>query len=171
VLLFVLDLVRWREVEEYVNWGIILMYGGAIALGAACSKTGAAQWVSQQTISVWAGSPATTVAIISGLSIVLTELLSNAAVVALLMPVTLGVAVEFQMDPRIMALVVAVPAGLGFTMPIGTPANAIAYSSGYLRMRDMVVPGAILAFSSWLVFNVVANLYWPWLGIHMSAPR
>ena len=169
ILLFVLDLVRWREVEQYVNWGIILMYGGAIALGAAVSKTGAAQWMSQQTISLWANSPVAVVAIISGLSIVLTELLSNAAVVALLMPVTLGVATDFKMDPSIMALVVAVPAGLGFTMPIGTPANAIAYSSGYLRMRDMMVPGAILAFASWVVFNLVANFYWPLLGIRFTA--
>ena len=67
-----------------------------------------------------------------------------------------------------MALVVAVPAGLGFTMPIGTPANAIAYSSGYLRMRDMMVPGAILAVASWLVFNLVAHLYWPLIGIHFT---
>jgi sodium-dependent dicarboxylate transporter 2/3/5 len=81
------------------------------------------------------------------------------------MPVTLGVATDFRMDPSIMALAVAVPAGLGFTMPIGTPANAIAYSSGYLRMRDMMLPGAILAFSSWVVFNLVANFYWPLLGI------
>ncbi len=100
VVLFVLELAQWREVEEYVNWGIILMYGGAIALGAAVAKTGAAQWVSQQTISVWADGPTMVVAIISGVSIVLTELMSNSAVVALLMPVTLGVATDFGMDPR-----------------------------------------------------------------------
>ena len=104
-------------------------------------------------------------AIISALSIVLTEAISNSAVVAMLMPVTLGVANDFAMDPRVMALVVAVPAGLGFTMPIGTPANAIAYSSGYLSMRDMMVPGFILAVSSWAVFNLVARLFWPLLGI------
>jgi sodium-dependent dicarboxylate transporter 2/3/5 len=169
VMLFVFNLARWQEVEEYVNWGIILMYGGAIALGAAVSKTGAALWLSQHTISAWADGPIAVVAIISGLSIVLTELLSNSAVVALLMPVTLGVAADFHMDPAIMALAVAVPAGLGFTMPIGTPANAIAYSSGYLRMRDMMLPGAVLAFASWAVFNLVANLYWPLLGIHVGA--
>ena len=51
-----------------------------------------------------------------------------------------------------MALVVAVPAGLGFTLPTGTPSNAIAYSSGYLTVRDMMIPGAILAVSSWITF-------------------
>jgi len=89
-------------------------------------------------------------------------------VVAMLMPVTLGVAHDFAMDPRVMALVVAVPAGLGFTMPIGTPANAIAYSSGHLSMRDMMVPGAVLAVASWVVFNLVARLFWPVLGISLG---
>lgn len=170
VVLFIFNLVRWEDVEEYVNWGILLMYGGAIALGAAVSGSGAALWMSQRTISAWAGSGAAAVAIISALSIVLTEAMSNSAVVALLMPVTLGVATDFAMDARVMALVVAVPAGLGFTLPIGTPANAIAYSSGYLSIRDMMVPGAILAVSSWLVFNLVARFYWPLLGISVGAP-
>jgi len=81
------------------------------------------------------------------------------------MPVSLGIAHQFGMDPRVMALVVAVPAGLAYALPIGTPANAIAYSSGHLSMRDMAIPGAILALTSWLMFNLVANWYWPLLGI------
>jgi sodium-dependent dicarboxylate transporter 2/3/5 len=168
VVLFVLDLVRWSEVEEYVNWGILLMYGGAIALGAAVNSSGAALWMSQRTISAWAGGGVAAVALIAAISIVLTEAMSNSAVVALLMPVTFGVAADFGIEPRVMALVVAVPAGLGFTLPIGTPANAIAYSSGYLSIRDMMVPGAILAFSSWVVFNLVAWFYWPLLGITLG---
>lgn len=69
------------------------------------------------------------------------------------------------MDPRIMALAVAVPAGIGYTLPIGTPANAIAYSSGHLSIRDMVVPGILLAVLSWLAFNAVAYWYWPLVGL------
>jgi sodium-dependent dicarboxylate transporter 2/3/5 len=170
IVLFAMNLASWHSVEQYVNWGVILMYGGAIALGTAVSRTGAATWLSQQTISVWADSPATAVAIISATSLVLTEAVSNSAVVALLMPVTLGVAADFEMPPRIMALVTAVPAGLAFAFPIGTPANAIAFSSGYLRMRDIVLPGVVLAVSAWCVFNLVANFYWPLIGIPMRIP-
>src|SRR4030095_4737855 len=170
VVLFILTVVKWEDVEGYVSWGILVMYGGAIALGAATNSSGAAQWLAPHTISRSSRSGPGAVGIISGLSIVLTELMSNSAVVAMLMPVTLGVARDFVMDPRVMALVVAVPAGLGFTMPIGTPANAIAYSSGHLRMRDMMVPGAILAVSSWVVFNLVARLFWPLLGISLGRP-
>ena len=168
VALFLFGLVRWEDVEEYVNWGILLMYGGATALGAAVSNSGAAVWISQQTISRWVESAPMVVAVISGISILLTEAMSNSAVVALLMPLTLGIATDYQIAPRVMALVVSVPAGLGFTLPIGTPANAIAYSSGFLSIRDMMVPGAILSVSSWIVFNLVAWYYWPLLGIHIG---
>ena len=171
VVLFVFQLVTWREVERYVNWGVILMYGGAICLGAAINKSGAAAWIAQVTISRWATSGTTVILMLSFLAILLTEAMSNSAVVALLMPVSLGIAGEFHMDPRVMALAVAVPAGLATTLPIGTPANAIAYSSGYLSIRDMVVPGALLGVASWLVFNLVANWYWPLLGLNIHGVR
>lgn len=165
IVLFALQVITWREIEGYVNWGVILMYGGAICLGAAMNKSGAAAWIAQVTISGYATGGATVVALLSFLGILLTEAMSNSAVVALLMPVSLGIAQSFEMDPRIMALVIAVPAGLGYMMPIGTPANAIAYSSGHLNMRDMVVPGLVLSIASWLTFNFVANFYWPLLGL------
>jgi sodium-dependent dicarboxylate transporter 2/3/5 len=83
----------------------------------------------------------------------------------MLMPITLGVASDFGIDPRVAALIVAVPAGLSFMLPTGTPANAIAYSSGFITLRDMVVPGAILNVISWAVFNATAVWWWPILGI------
>ncbi|HUI24972.1 MAG TPA: DASS family sodium-coupled anion symporter [Candidatus Kryptonia bacterium] len=168
VVLFMLGIVTWRDIEHHVNWGVLLMYGGAIALGAAINSSGAAAWLSQVTISHWASNGFTVVLLMSLVSLLLTEAMSHSAVVALLMPVSIGVAKEFGLDPRLMAPVVALPAGLAFTLPIGTPANAIAYSSGYLRMRDMLLPGALLELLAWLAFNLSARWYWPLLGIHIQ---
>ena len=78
------DLVQWRDVEPYVNWGILIMYGGAIVLGAVVNQSGAATWMANQTIGRWADDAVAVDLIISALSIVLTELMSNSAVVALL---------------------------------------------------------------------------------------
>jgi sodium-dependent dicarboxylate transporter 2/3/5 len=153
--------------ERYVNWGVLLMYGGAIALGSAVNTSGAATWLSHVTISQWASNGLTVVLLISLAAILLTEAMSHSAVVALLMPVAIGVAREFGLDPRIMALVVALPAGLAFTLPIGTPANAIAFSSGYLRIRDLLLPGAALELCAWVAFNLLAFWYWPLLGIRI----
>jgi sodium-dependent dicarboxylate transporter 2/3/5 len=168
VLVFALGLVRWRDVEGYVNWGILLLYGGAIVLGAVMNDSGAASWLSGHSLGRWATTSYAATWLISGLSIVLTEMLSNSAVVALLMPVTLGMCAQLAIEPRAMALLVAVPAGLSFTLPIGTPANAIAYSSGYLTVRDMLVPGLILCVCAWITFNLVAWLVWPALGIALG---
>jgi sodium-dependent dicarboxylate transporter 2/3/5 len=110
------------------------------------------------------------IAIVSALGILLTEAMSHSAVVALLMPVALGIAQQFGIDARVMAPVVALPSGLAFTLPVGTPGNAIAYSSGYLRLRDMLVPGSLMVVIAWAAFVLVARYYWPLIGITLTAP-
>ncbi len=169
VLLFAAGLVAWKDVEEYVNWGIILMYGGAICLGAALDRSGAAGWLAEHTLGLWAHDMAGTLASVSLVTWLLTEAMSNSAVVALMMPVTLGLVATVGLPVEAAAPLVAIPAGLTFAFPIGTPANAIAYSSGFLRLRDMLLPGALMGTVGWLVFNLTAAFYWPvlrgWLGI------
>lgn len=165
VVLFALDLIKWKDVEEYVNWGVILMYGGAITLGHALDKSGAAAWTANSTIMQWASSPFAVIALFSFLSIALTEFMSNAAVIAILMPVALSIANQLGIDSKVMTLAIAVPSGLAFMLPMGTPANAIAYSSGFIRMRDMVIPGLVLGITAWLVFILVGVFYWPLLGL------
>lgn len=165
VITFVFRLVKWKNVEQYVNWGIILMYGGAIALGFGIEKSGAAQWAASMTISKFVTSPFFVIIIFSSLSLILTEGMSNAAVVAILMPVGISLAKSFNIDPKIITIIIAVPSGLAFCLPMGTPANAIAYSSGYIKLRDLILPGAILGIISLLVFLLMAKFYWPMLGL------
>jgi sodium-dependent dicarboxylate transporter 2/3/5 len=167
VVLFAFGVVQWRDVEGYVNWGLILMYGGAISLGSALNTSGAAAWVAQETIAQWAGSPLTVVMMISLATVALTEVMSNSAAVAIVMPVGIAVAQQFGMDPRFMAPLVAVPAGMAFMLPIGTPANAIAFSSGYLRLADMMWPGLALNVAAYVIFNLLVHFYWPLLGIEL----
>ena len=52
-----MQLVTWREIESYVNWGVLLMYGGAICLGAAINQSGAAAWLAKATIASWVATP------------------------------------------------------------------------------------------------------------------
>jgi sodium-dependent dicarboxylate transporter 2/3/5 len=168
VSLFVFGVVEWREVENHVNWGLILMYGGAICLGSALNKTGAAEWVAQNTIAQWATGPLSVILMISGVTILLTMLMSNSAAVAVIMPVGIALAAQFGIDTRLMAPLVAVPAGLDFALPIGTPANAIAYSSGFLRVREMLIPGLTITVLSYVVFNLLVWFYFPLLGINQG---
>ncbi|MFT5039668.1 MAG: sodium-dependent dicarboxylate transporter 2/3/5 [Hyphomicrobiaceae bacterium] len=161
VILFAFGLVAWKDVEEYVNWGIILMYGGAICLGAALDRSGAAAWLADNTLGAWAHGQTSIVASLSLITWLLTEAMSNSAVVALMMPITLGLAPAIGLPIEAAAPLIAIPAGLTFAFPIGTPANAIAYSSGFLKLRDLIVPGAIMGVAGWVVFNLTATFYWP----------
>ncbi|MBW7956711.1 MAG: DASS family sodium-coupled anion symporter [Deltaproteobacteria bacterium] len=165
VAMFVLRLVRWKDVEENVNWGIILMYGGAIVLGSALDKSGAAKWMVSSLVANWTGGPWTVFALFSFLSILLTAAISNAAVIAILLPVSIGMAQSLSIDPVLLTYAIAVPAGLDFMFPMGTPAIAIAASSNYISIRDSAKGGFIMFVLAWLAFNLVAALWWPLIGM------
>jgi len=163
--LFVLKLVKWRDIEEYVNWGIILMYGGAIILGTALDRSGAAKWMVDAIMREWAQTPVTVLALFSLLAILLTESMSNAAVIAVLLPVSIGMAGRTNMSPEVLTYAVAIPAGLAFMLPMSTPANAIAVSSDYISVGDMAKGGVIMFVTSWVTFNLMAHYYWPLIGL------
>lgn len=165
VALFVFRLVRWKDVEEYVNWGIILMYGGAIILGTALERSGAALWLAEATFGKWIVSPWTAIALFSLFTLLFTECISNAAVIAILLPVGIGLTQRFDMNPLLVTYAIALPAGLAFSLPLATPANAIAVSSNYISVRDMVKVGVVMSLTAWVVFNLLARFYWPLIGI------
>ena len=164
VVLFVFRLVRWRDIEEYVNWGIILMYGGAIILGTALDRSGAAEWLVSSVLGSWATGPMVVIGFISLLTLLMTEAMSNAAVIAVLLPVAMGLAGKLSMDPTVMTYAVAVPAGLAFMFPMSTPANALAISSSYVSVRDLIKGGFIMFITAWVTFNLVAAFWWPLIG-------
>jgi len=163
--LFTFKVVSWQMIEEYVNWGIILMYGGTIALASALEKTGAAVWVVKQGMGEHAHSPLAVIAVISLVAILVTECISHAAVVAILMPVGMGLCQTTGMDPKVMTLSIALPAGLAYCLPMGTPATAIAYASGYLKSRDIIVAGGVVMVISWLLFMASVVFVWPLIGL------
>jgi sodium-dependent dicarboxylate transporter 2/3/5 len=167
VLLFALRVMDWKDVEDYVNWGVILMYGGAIALGSALVSTGAAQWLASLFLLKGPLTPLTFLLALSIISKVLTEGISNTATVAMIMPIGFSVGQALGINPVATVFIVALPSGLAFMLPIGTPPNAIAYSSGYYEISDIVKPGLILNIVSWIVFVIMALTYWPAIGLRL----
>ena len=165
--LFTFKVVSWQKIEEYVNWGIILMYGGTIALASAMEKTGAAVWIVEKGLGGLYQHPLAVIAVISLVSIILTECISHAAVVAILMPVGMGLCKSTGIDPKVMTLSIALPAGLAYCLPMGTPATAIAYASGYLKSRDIIVSGAVIMAISWVLFMLSVMFVWPLIGLKL----
>ena len=163
--LFTFRVVSWEKIEEYVNWGIVLMYGGTIALASALEKTGAAVWVVKKCLGTFSHSPLAIIAVISLVAIIFTECISHAAVVAILMPVGMGMCKTLGIDPKVMTLSIALPAGLAYCLPMGTPATAIAYASGFLKSKDIIKSGIVIMAISWGLFLLSVLFIWPHLGL------
>jgi len=168
VSLFVFRVIRWEDAEEYVNWGIILMYGGAVAVATAMAETGAAEWLANVLIAGRTVSPFVMLGLTALTAVLLTEAISNVAAVAIILPIAFSLAASHHVNPIAMLYAVAVPAGLAFCLPMGTPPNAICISSGFYRVADSVKPGLILLTVSWLVFLLMVKVYWPLIGIDIS---
>ncbi len=164
VAMFVLRLVDWRELESSVNWGVVLMYGGAIALGKALSETGAAEWLAVQMLSD--GISGLALLFLLGLvTLLLTEAVSNAAAVAILLPIAMPLGLSAGLDPIFVALAVGIVSGFAFMLPMGTPPNAMVIGTGCVRPLAMFRFGALLSLSALLLFMLVAAFWWPQLGV------
>lgn len=166
VLLFVFRVADWAAVEENVNWGIIIMYGGAVALGTALVDTGAAHWLATVLVSDAQLPPVVVLMMLAVVTIFLTEGISNAAAVAVVLPIALSLA-EFEGigSGKLTVFAVALPAGLAFCLPMGSPPNAIAYSSGHFRLRDIIVLGLVLKLFGLALILALMTWVWPHLGL------
>lgn len=161
--LFVLNLVTWRDIEENVNWGVLLMYGGAITLGSTMAETGAAQWLTGKMLGGWHGQPELLMLALACLTAVLTEFMSNSAVIAILMPAALSLAEPAGIDPRLMTMAVVLPSNLAFALPMATPATAMAYSSGHFSPREGIANGIRMDVVGIAGMAFLIFVYWPLL--------
>jgi len=164
VAMFCLRLASWKDVEKHVNWGIILMYGGAIAVGKALVVTGAGAWLAAEVLPQGL-VPLALLALLAVVTLLMTEGVSNAAAVAILLPVAIPLGAASGVDPVIIALAVGIVAGFAFMLPMGTPANAMIFSTGYVQISTLLKKGAILSFSAFSLFVLCAWLWWPWLSL------
>jgi sodium-dependent dicarboxylate transporter 2/3/5 len=163
--LFVTRTITWKDIEHNINWGIILMYGGAIAIGVALSVTKASDWLALRLIAPFSESHFSLIASLSLAAKLLTEGISNVAAVAIVLPISFGFVDVSGLSPVVMLYAVTIPAGLAFALPIGTPPNAIAFSSGYYTITDSIKGGIVLNFLSWILVLLVARFYWPLLRL------
>lgn len=166
-LLFFLRIIEWDDVENYVAWGVILLYGGAIALGQVLEITGAAQWIVSDVLPLDRVPPWIFLLVFSWAAMILTELISNSGVVVLLMPIGLKIAAASGINPSAVVFLTVLPSGLGLTMPTGTPAMAMIFGTGFLNLKDTAVRGPLLSHLLWAVLMAIAFLIWPMLGIQL----
>ena len=147
-------ILHWESTVR-LPWGIIILFGGGLTMAAGLESAGIiddiAQWVSGSL------SPEPTVLVISLtlLSIFLTEVMSNVALVTVLLPVIFRIATQTDVDPLILTIPVTFAASCAFMMPISTPPNAIVYSSGKITIPQMLRAGVWMNLVAAIVIVVI----------------
>jgi sodium-dependent dicarboxylate transporter 2/3/5 len=138
--------VRLLDWESAVRlpWGVLLLFGGGLALSAQFSSSGLADWIGEQ-VSGLGGLPVWLLVAVMAVAILfLTEITSNTATAATFLPVAGGVAVGVGVDPLLLCIPVALAATCAFMLPVATPPNAIAFGSGYVTIGQMIKGGLYL---------------------------
>jgi sodium-dependent dicarboxylate transporter 2/3/5 len=159
VLLFVLPLqwrarqftLKWEEAVR-IDWGIILLFGGGLAMGELAFSTGLAESMGHGITSLLpVHSEAALTVLFTAVAIVMSEAASNTASANMIVPIAIAVAQAAGVDPIQPALGATLGASMGFMMPISTPPNAIVYSSGHVPITAMMRHGIMLDIAGFVV--------------------
>ncbi|MEX2207792.1 MAG: DASS family sodium-coupled anion symporter [Myxococcota bacterium] len=168
-LLFVLptDLSRheftlpWREAVR-IDWWIVFLYGGGIALGTLAFKTGLAEALGRSlTDLLGVQSVFGLIALSTALATILSETTSNTASANMVVPVAIAFAQSSGIDPVLPALAATMGASLGFMLPVSTPCNAIVYGSGRIPLTRMIRHGIVLDLAGIAAIVAIVSLLGP----------
>ena len=153
--------LKWEEALQ-IDWGVILLYGGGLAMGELAFSTGLAGAVGSG-IAAWLPSHTVTslTLLFTATATVLSEATSNTATANMIVPVAIAVAQSSGVSPLEPALGATLGASLGFMMPVSTPPNAIVYSSGYVPITAMMRYGIMLDVVGSIVIAAVVLFLGP----------
>jgi len=168
VLLFILPsgetkdrrLMAWEDVVR-LPWGVLVLFGGGLSLAAAVSDSGLALWLGQQLAPLNAWGTAVLVVASVALVIYLTELTSNLATTATLLPVMGAIAVQAGVPPIVLTVPITIAASCAFMLPVATPPNAIVFSTGAISIPQMVKAGMFLNIIGIVIVSVIALVLAP----------
>lgn len=148
-------LMTWDAVTK-LPWGVLVLFGGGLALASAVSSSGLALWLGQQLVAVGAVNAILLVIVATALVIFVTELTSNLATTATFLPVIAAIGVETGQDPLVYVIPVTLAASCAFMLPVATPPNAVVFSSGLVAIPDMVRAGLVLNIIAVAVLSLIA---------------
>jgi len=137
-------------------------------LGGMAVQTGLAHWTGQLLLRLLSAYRVTSMfgALLSLITLLLTEAISNTAVVAATLPVAIPLGIDMGLSGSLVTLVVTLASGLAFCLPMSTPACAMMLSGGRVRPLEMVLWGLALKLTAWVALLAVQLVVWPWLGFH-----
>lgn len=167
VLFFAFKVIDWRDAQNGVDWGLIVFFGGALSLGAALLNTGAAAWLIDDLLGLL-GSNATTLAImilLMVIAVLITQVMSNIALSAILIPLSVTLASAQGQPIGIYAVPVAIACSLSFMFPMADPTVAMAYGTRYVNIKEILKAGVpMIIIGIILTIIVMLTIAQPFIG-------
>ncbi|MFO7648823.1 SLC13 family permease [Halomonas campaniensis] len=148
-------LMVWEEAQK-LPWGILLLFGGGLALAGTITRTGLAEWIAAQ-LGVFGTFPLLLmIGIVVLVIIFLTEVTSNTATAAAFLPLLGALALSLDISPLLITVPAAIAASCAFMMPVATPPNAIVFGTGHMKIQSMIRAGFALNLISTVLVTLMA---------------
>ena len=155
-------LLNWGSARA-LPWDILILFGGGLALSAQFTATGLSEWVGEEITALSVLPLVLIIAAVAAIVLLLTELTSNTATAAAFLPLIGGVAMGLGIDPMLLVIPVAIAATCAFMLPVATPPNAIAFSSGYINIADMIKAGIWLNLIALVLVTITTMTLAAWV--------
>jgi solute carrier family 13 (sodium-dependent dicarboxylate transporter), member 2/3/5 len=155
-------LLDWNTAVK-IPWGVLLLIGGGLALANAFTATGLDKWIASQ-LNFLAGMPfIIVILVVVAIAILSSEIISNTATAALLIPIAASLSVVLEVNPLLLMVPITIATSYGFIMPVGTPPNAIVFASGHVTARKMARAGLPLDIIGIAIVTLFATTLVPML--------
>ncbi|MBA4538726.1 DASS family sodium-coupled anion symporter [Bacillus aquiflavi] len=133
-------LLNWNDAKS-IPWGILLLFGGGLAIAKGFKDSGLATWIGEQLTVLQSIHFVFLIVIVTTLVLFLTEITSNTATATMMFPIMASLAFALDIHPYSLMVAAGIAASCAFMLPVATPPNAIVFGSGYIRIKDMVKAG------------------------------
>jgi sodium-dependent dicarboxylate transporter 2/3/5 len=167
ILLFILPsskknekLLNWEDTLK-LPWGILLLFGGGMALASGFDSSGLANWIGTQMTSLNSVPLIVLLFILIASVNFMTEITSNLATTAMLLPVLVSLASAIGVHPYFLLVGATVAASCAFMLPVATPPNAVVFGSGYLKIEDMIKKGIWMNIISIILLTLIVYFILP----------
>ena len=153
-------IMHWEDAVK-LPWGILLLFGGGLAIAQGFQSSGLANWIAQNMVQLEGFSVFLILLVVIAAVNFLTEITSNLATTAMLLPILAPTAVILGVHPYILMVGATIAASCAFMLPVATPPNAVVFGSNYLKMSDMVRVGVLMNFISITVILLMVYFVLP----------
>ena len=171
ILLMVLRVISTNETYQAINWQVIILIAALIPVGIVIQKSGTADWLAtamNHAVELFdpALRPVVMVSLIYLVTMILTEMVSNAATAIIMTPIAISIAMQIGLDPKPFIFSVCFAASASFITPIGYQTNLMVYGPGGYKFSDYIKVGLPLAISLWIMATFLIPVLWPFTVVH-----